>query len=498
MKKSLLSALQLLGAIFLWGCGDTDELPVAPDHTVRISVPQTLTLRQEGGWATLSVACDGEWEAQTDADWLDLKPQRGYGDGEVTVTARACEEVWGREASIRFRGGAAEASTLVVQPSLEPVRVDADGAANCYLLAPDRKGTVYAFDATRMGNSAEPTAVAGVRIVWQSRPELLHRIAYDPKSGLIGVTTGSEAGNAVVAAVDAGGAIRWSWHLWVTDYDPQQSLFSTPANAHGSVWHFMDRNLGALDAWPGSIGAAGLIYQWGRKDPFPGIGSADGAEPARYDGAGEPLPTVPEQAAQFGTLELAAANPHLFYKISYKTNDWTSPSDDDLWGGVSRTKTKWDPCPAGWRVPLADEQGSSPYAFLTEGGATWSASSRGCFYRNWWLPLPGPPHGHARLRVGSPLGRHRGSLRRHVDRHARQGQSRSGELSGPLRTIFLLNRQRPPLRDEQGLPIAGHGRPLRQGVESTAMTATRNRSDRAVIAPHTESPAVGRNHQPTT
>lgn len=59
MKKSLLSALQLLGAIFLWGCGDTDELPVAPDHTVRISVPQTLTLRQEGGWATLSVACDG-------------------------------------------------------------------------------------------------------------------------------------------------------------------------------------------------------------------------------------------------------------------------------------------------------------------------------------------------------------------------------------------------------------------------------------------------------
>ncbi|MEZ3443358.1 MAG: BACON domain-containing protein [Alistipes sp.] len=389
MKKSLLSALQLLGAIFLWGCGDTDELPVAPDHTVRISVPQTLTLRQEGGWATLSVACDGEWEAQTDADWLDLKPQRGYGDGEVTVTARACEEVWGREASIRFRGGAAEASTLVVQPSLAPVRVDADGAANCYLLAPDRKGTVYAFDATRMGNSAEPTAVAGVRIVWQSRPELLHRIAYDPKSGLIGVTTGSEAGNAVVAAVDAGGAIRWSWHLWVTDYDPQQSLFSTPANAHGSVWHFMDRNLGALDAWPGSIGAAGLIYQWGRKDPFPGIGSADGAEPARYDGAGEPLPTVPEQAAQFGTLELAAANPHLFYKISYKTNDWTSPSDDDLWGGVSRTKTKWDPCPAGWRVPLADEQGSSPYAFLTEGGATWSASSRGCFYRNWWLPCTG-------------------------------------------------------------------------------------------------------------
>lgn len=391
MKKILLSTWWVLGAILLFsGCSSSDDQTDIPEIPVRIVVPQTLTVPQEGGWQTLSVACDGAWEVRTDADWITLTPQRGHGDGEVTVTAQASDEILGREAAVRFRAGTTEAETLVAQPAREPVRIDGAGAANCYLLAPDQGKAVRAFDATRKGNSTEPTEIAGVRIVWQSQPELLRRIAYDPESGLIGIVTGSEAGNAVVAAVDAGGAIRWSWHLWVTDYDPEQTVFASPANAGGSVWHFMDRNLGALDARPGSIGAVGLIYQWGRKDPFPGIGSFAGGEPLRYDANGqEILTTVPEQAEQFGTLELSVANPHVFYKISYKTNDWTSPSDDDLWGGVSRTKTMWDPCPAGWRVPLCDEQGLSPYGFMTEGGASWSASSRGYVYRNWWVPCTG-------------------------------------------------------------------------------------------------------------
>lgn len=34
----------------------------------------------------------------------------------------------------------------------------------------------------------------------------------------------------------------------------------------------MDRNLGATTAEPNTVGALGLLYQWGRKDPF--LGSA--------------------------------------------------------------------------------------------------------------------------------------------------------------------------------------------------------------------------------
>lgn len=408
MRTFLLSTSWLIGMLGFTSCNHPEEY-TSPHYIDNqyISATQNLTFPQEGGWKTLSVVCDGAWEASADAEWIALSPERGYGDGEITVTARSSEELWGRETEIRIRCGSAEASTSVAQLSDAPVRIDTKGPANCYLLTPGRNSRCYAFDATRKGNSQEPTGIAEVRIVWQDRPELLRRIGYNPESGLIGIVPGDEAGNAVVAALDADGAIRWSWHLWVTAYDPETAVFTSPANAHGSVWLFMDRNIGALDARPGSIDAAGLLYQWGRKDPFPGIGDYSGTERPRYDGSGNPLPTVPEQAAQFGTQELAVANPHLFYKISYKTNDWTSPSDDDLWGGVSRAKTIWDPCPAGWRVPLCDEQGASPYAFLTEGGASWSQSSHGYVYRNWWLPCTGTrvyESGVLSADIGGPYG----------------------------------------------------------------------------------------------
>lgn len=389
MKKLLLSTLWLIASIGVSGCDDTSNEPDKPIVQQHITVPQNLSLPQEGGWKTLLVESDGAWEASTDAEWITLSPQRGHGHGEVTVTATACEELWGREAIVRFQAGESEASTCVKQASREPIRLDARGGANCYIIAPTKSGANYAFDASHKGNSQHATHIADVRIVWQDRPQLLRMVGYDASSGLIGIVPGSESGNAVIAAVDTEGAIRWSWHLWVTAYDPETAVFSSPANVSETVWHFMDRNLGALDARPGSIDAVGLIYQWGRKDPFPGIGSFAGEERPCYDSSGNLLPTVPEQAAQFGTTELAVENPHIFYKISYKTNDWTSPSDDDLWGGVSRVKTMYDPCPAGWRIPLCDAQDNSPYGFMTEGGAKWSASSRGYVYRNWWLPCTG-------------------------------------------------------------------------------------------------------------
>ena len=34
------------------------------------------------------------------------------------------------------------------------------------------------------------------------------------------VWTGELSGNAVIAATDADGNTLWSWHLWITDYDP--------------------------------------------------------------------------------------------------------------------------------------------------------------------------------------------------------------------------------------------------------------------------------------
>jgi len=46
----------------------------------------------------------------------------------------------------------------------------------------------------------------------------------------------------------------------------------------------MDRNLGAATVTTNTVSTLGLLYQWGRKDPFPGSSStSDEEEPTIYN-----------------------------------------------------------------------------------------------------------------------------------------------------------------------------------------------------------------------
>ena len=93
----------------------------------------------------------------------------------------------------------------------------------------------------------------------------------------------------------------------------------------------MDRNLGATSATPGSVGALGLLYQWGRKDPFLGSSSLSSEQA---------VSTGTWAIESGGSLASAEANPMTFYLNMYL------PSYS--WG---TKKTAYDPCPVGWRVP---------------------------------------------------------------------------------------------------------------------------------------------------
>jgi hypothetical protein len=168
-------------------------------------------------------------------------------------------------------------------------------------------------------------------------------------------------GNALVAlAMD--GEIRWSWHLWVTDYNPGDDLLPGdlaigPNDVSGGKVYryenntgdniFMDRNLGAnsADKYSGKE-AYGMYYQWGKKDPMPGFA---------------PTHVFSEDKNISGY-----ANNNLAYSIEYPDElligavlyhrNWYSNNiethDYDLWGAVSKKKTIYDPCPKGWKVPL--------------------------------------------------------------------------------------------------------------------------------------------------
>jgi len=152
-------------------------------------------------------------------------------------------------------------------------------------------------------------------------------------------------GNALIAAKDAAGKILWSWHIWIPE-----TVIST--NTYGDIMGAvaMDRNLGALVAAtagtsPVDVTSFGLLYQWGRKDPFPGAASL-ASSPSSAALAGGSI----TKATGVITLEESIANPTL---MGYTANgDWIDVSDDNLWKNAE--KTIYDPCPAGYRVPARD------------------------------------------------------------------------------------------------------------------------------------------------
>ena len=100
----------------------------------------------------------------------------------------------------------------------------------------------------------------------------------------------------------------------------------------------MDRNLGATSATPGDVGALGLLYQWGRKDPFLGSSSISSSVLAVSTGSWN--------ITSGGSVANAEINPMTFYtSMSMPNESWAS------------LKTVYDPCPAGWRVPDGGSNG---------------------------------------------------------------------------------------------------------------------------------------------
>ena len=161
-------------------------------------------------------------------------------------------------------------------------------------------------------------------------------------------------GNAVIAAKDASGNILWSWHIWVCKgYDPA----ATAQTYYNNAGVMMDRNLGATSATPGDVGALGLLYQWGRKDPFLGSSSILSSPSTKAKSTLSWPFKVPSNSSN-GTIAYATAHPTTFITRNDSNNDWyytgSSSSDNTRW---QSSKTIYDPCPPGWRVPDGGSSG---------------------------------------------------------------------------------------------------------------------------------------------
>lgn len=265
--------------------------------------------------------------------------------------------------------------------------LSADGVANCYIVTETAyaANSNHSFKLPAVKGNDKTQALQGVakaEILWESTgsnsiPERCSIVAgVCAKDGYVAFRLPDtyKEGNAVIAAKDAEETILWSWHIWLTD-KPGEDVY--PNNA-GTM---MDRNLGATTVQGDND--CGLLYQWGRKDPFLGYTTSQASIAAAST---IKWPAAVKSDATKGTIEWTVKNPLTFITGCYAStpgdsyeymgvtyyywyctgnNDWyynkamETPVDvrlqqgekiigTDRWGS---TKTIYDPCPAGWRVP---------------------------------------------------------------------------------------------------------------------------------------------------
>ncbi len=303
--------------------------------------------------------------------WLSIVETKALREETITLSC-AKNDGLQRTATIKIlnEDGNEYSSYAIFQwgISADVTDMSTDGTANSYIVS---NVGYYKFKTTK-GNSAESVGiVASAEVLWETfgtatAPnvgDLISDISY--ANDYISFRTGTtyKEGNALIAAKDVDGNILWSWHIWFTD-KPKDQVYNN------NVGTMMDRNLGATSATKGDVGALGLLYQWGRKDPFLGSSSISSNTQAASTLASWSTPVSSDVSK--GTIAYATANPTTFITYNSRNNDWlytgTDETDNTRWHS---SKGIYDPCPVGYRVP--------------DGGISgiWQTAFGGNYYPNW-------------------------------------------------------------------------------------------------------------------
>ena len=263
--------------------------------------------------------------------------------------------------------------------------LSAAGTANCYLI---QGAGDYKFKSVIGNTDATVGNVKSVEVLWESfgtdeMPnvgDLIASVSYENGYVRFSTPENFRDGNALIAAKNSKGAILWSWHIWCAEEGWQEHIY--PSN----VGILMDRNLGATSATPGNVGALGLMFQWGRKDPFLGSSSIDNSIPALSTGL---WTSTSEKVSQDATQK----NPMSFYTGNgYWTKNHLPAESWDV------NKTFYDPCPVGWKVPKGGDAGVWNIPAFENG--IWNPQNKGILVTvdtlgyEIWYPAAGELYGY--------------------------------------------------------------------------------------------------------
>ena len=203
--------------------------------------------------------------------------------------------------------------------------------------------------------------------------------------------------NAVVAVRDASGTIMWSWHIWVTERDINQTHKVDDYWNNGATYDMMSSNLGWVDGKQvyydprefkftfkqkktgeektmtvTQVGetfdykdAGSTYYQWGRKDPIVALRNRDKTGVNDYRRLDTPTDDYLYKTNDKGLVTCAEGikHPNVYYVKSTHPTAWLTDAayspklwnvdgtEGDKWVASSR-KTVYDPSPKGFKVPM--------------------------------------------------------------------------------------------------------------------------------------------------
>ena len=262
-----------------------------------------------------------------------------------------------------------------IRGDLQGTDLSADETANCYMV---HEPGYYRFRAGMSvikndGSQSTPSiAPYSAEVMWESLgtteiPEVgcLIEPELEIRNNYVYFKTNDtwKDGNALIAVRNADGDITWSCHLWMIGDYPQHRTY---ANDAGTI---MGVNLGALDGH-----SSGLLYQWGRKDPFLGTVVEQSGNTQVKSTIEWPAAVTSDETT--GTKNYALSHPTTFILANEVNNHWLYQSSPDLsklrigtWFTDGYTsKSLNDPCPPGWRIPEGN------YTTETSGGTTFEYS----------------------------------------------------------------------------------------------------------------------------
>lgn len=373
--------------------GVPDQYTLTTDKSVvnfknEVSEPEKITVTTDYGQSSESTE-NGPWKIvdQSDATWFTV--EQGSDNRTIYITATANFGV-AREGSFYIQTGNLKKEIIV--------RQEQPASANCYVVG---EGT-HKLIVTIKGNGNKGLVAEGVTldtdasikpakigIIWETKAGLVKLIdavtgtqisgdtyaKYDENTGTIQYVVntnsaevgGITGGNALIGAFDDNGKILWSWHIWVCPNMMENKIIKESCVQDWTLngYEVLDRNLGALSNSPG-VASLGLLYQWGRKDPFIGAGYTND----NYTDTGV-LVTVNYHGKNWDVNGKSSNNTNIPYTIANPTiltYDGLSlkvPTIGGyLWGtngGLNKegikdlgSKTIYDPCPEGYRVPPVD------------------------------------------------------------------------------------------------------------------------------------------------